>query len=318
MARRTAPWTPEELALIERERQYWLGVGMKCGPLTADEKIALVEGAAKLYKRAGRQPVKTEIVTGPRAAHELIRKWQGRPITKDDPLTYEPTWFWGQHEAYWIGWYRTAQKLGVEFTAEQEERLAEMETMTIGGWWWPFENGCVIMGRPDALHMEEFRPTRFRLHNAEGPALAYPDGYKLYAWHGVRVPEAVIITPREEITIQQVHGESNIEIRRVWMARMGLDRYIVESKAKQEQADDYGTLYRIPLDRDRSMCVVKVINGTPEPDGEGREDCIKLADGEWYKVYWLRVPSTMRTAREAVAWTYFKDRPEEYAPQIRT
>ena len=35
----------------------------------------------------------------------------------------------------------------------------------------------------------------------------------------------------------------------------------------------------------------QVVNGTPEPDGT-------------YKHYFLQVPPTMRTPREAVAWTY--------------
>ncbi len=37
--------------------------------------------------------------------------------------------------------------------------------------------------------------------------------------------------------------------------------------------------------------MVKVVNSTPEPDGSRRE-------------YFLRVPPTVRTAREAVAWTF--------------
>src|SRR5258708_19796990 len=37
--------------------------------------------------------------------------------------------------------------------------------------------------------------------------------------------------------------------------------------------------------------MIEVINRTPEPDSS-------------FKHYWLRVPPTMRTAREAVAWTF--------------
>jgi hypothetical protein len=40
-----------------------------------------------------------------------------------------------------------------------------------------------------------------------------------------------------------------------------------------------------------SWTAVEVANGTPEEDGSRKR-------------YFLRVPSRMRTAREAVAWTY--------------
>jgi hypothetical protein len=50
--------------------------------------------------------------------------------------------------------------------------------------------------------------------------------------------------------------------------------------------------------------MVKVVNSTPKPDGT-------------YKDYFLRVPPTVRTAREAVAWTFDLD-PTVYAPVLET
>jgi len=47
-----------------------------------------------------------------------------------------------------------------------------------------------------------------------------------------------------------------------------------------------------------------VTNATPEPDGTVRQ-------------YVLRVPPTMTTAREAVAWTFGMDA-EEYEPQMES
>lgn len=61
--------------------------------------------------------------------------------------------------------------------------------------------------------------------------------------------------------------------------------------------DDYGVL----CERADGRKFVRVINSTPEPDGS-------------YRDYWLSVPSNMRRAREAIAWT-FGLREEEYAPE---
>jgi hypothetical protein len=50
--------------------------------------------------------------------------------------------------------------------------------------------------------------------------------------------------------------------------------------------------------------VVCVTNKTPEPDGT-------------YKKYFLRIPPTISTAKEAVAWT-FEQQTEEYMPGQET
>jgi hypothetical protein len=50
--------------------------------------------------------------------------------------------------------------------------------------------------------------------------------------------------------------------------------------------------------------MVEVINATPEPDGSRR-------------TYFLAVPPTVRTAREAVAWTFGLDE-LDYEPSRET
>lgn len=50
--------------------------------------------------------------------------------------------------------------------------------------------------------------------------------------------------------------------------------------------------------------MVEVVNATPEPSGECKD-------------YWLRVPPGMRTAHEAVAWTWGKTE-AEYNPVVQT
>jgi hypothetical protein len=69
-------------------------------------------------------------------------------------------------------------------------------------------------------------------------------------------------------------------------------------------ADQFGTLYRAPMEGDEDLVMVSVINSTPEPDGSNKN-------------YMLRVPPEMQTAREAVAWTFGEDA-AAYAPAIET
>jgi hypothetical protein len=86
--------------------------------------------------------------------------------------------------------------------------------------------------------------------------------------------------------------------------RYGRARFLTESGAAQIHADDFGILYRKEVTGDEPIVMVKVINATPDPAGT-------------FKDYFLRVPPTMRTAREAVAWTFEKEA-DAYAPAVQT
>jgi hypothetical protein len=195
----------------------------------------------------------------------------------------------------------------VPITAEQDARLGEFEALAQSGWWlWPFEHGAVLLARPSVCRMEEAAPGRWRLHADDGPALAWPDGWAIHAWHGIRVPASVIERP-ETITAEAIAAERNAEVRRAMIERIGWERYLTMSHATTVQADDYGTLLQLPAlpEEDEPLLLVRVTNSTPEPDGSHRD-------------YLLRVPPAVTSAREAVAWTFGVERPEDYVPEVET
>jgi hypothetical protein len=167
------------------------------------------------------------------------------------------------------------------------------------GWYWPFTGLCLLTER----HTELRRDARGRLHSPDAAAVVYPDGWSIYAWHGVRVADAIILHP-ESITVATIQAERNAEIRRVLLERYGFDRYLTDSGALPLHADETGTLYRCELAGDEPLVMVSVRNRTPEPDHS-------------FKQYQLRVPPTMQTAREAVAWTFAMDA-DQYRPAVET
>ena len=142
-----------------------------------------------------------------------------------------------------------------------------------------------------------------RPHSADGPSHRWRDGWELYYWHGVRVTRQIVMEPHT-IAIDQVRAEENAEVRRVMIERMGYERYLRESNATLAHEDRYGKLWRAPRPDDTDIVMVEVINSTPEPDGSRNR-------------YMLRVPPTIKTAHEAVAWT-FGGEPQWYRPQIET
>jgi hypothetical protein len=95
----------------------------------------------------------------------------------------------------------------------------------------------------------------------------------------------------------------------------GYGRYMNDMGGAMVHEDEAGRLWRLkPRERPAprlmgikrhmlrpqpdDIAVVEVVNATAEPDGS-------------HKTYWLRVPPEMRTAKQAVAWTYGMT-PEQY------
>jgi hypothetical protein len=158
---------------------------------------------------------------------------------------------------------------------------------------------CLLSSRPIRVRMDaEERP-----HAVDGPAVAFPDDYAIWAIHGVQVPEPVAVRP-ESLTVAAVDGEANVEIRRVMIERMGADRFLRESGTEPVHEDETGQLFRREVADDEPLVYVRVVNSTVEPDGSR-------------KVYFLRVPPFVRTAREAVAWTFGLG-PSDYGPERET
>lgn len=201
---------------------------------------------------------------------------------------------YGQHDAGWLSSYRYLYEV-CGLVKETEKFSGLWALAQNAGWAIPHRNICWVSERHHTLRRDE----QNRLHCLTGPAIAYPDGWKIYAINGVRVPEFVVETPRD-ITVNIIQRENNIEVRRIMIEQYGTSRYVIDAGAKPIHADNYGTLYRIEQANDEPLVMVKVINSTPDPDGH-------------YKSYFLRVPPDMTKAQEAVAWT-FGLRAEDYSP----
>jgi hypothetical protein len=184
-------------------------------------------------------------------------------------------------------------------------------------WWWPYEGIVIASERHSVVKIDGAG----RLHCQDGPAVAYADGYGLWAWNGVRVEREVIEQP---ITVEQIENEKNAEVRRVMTERYGLEKYIQDCGAEEVQKDDFGTLWRKRVPNDEPILMVQVVNSTAEPDGTSKD-------------YFLRVDPQCRpiirtddepggrllgepqklTARNAVAST-FGMKGAEYRPLIQT
>jgi hypothetical protein len=153
-------------------------------------------------------------------------------------------------------------------------------------------------------HLILSRDDRGRLHDSGGPAVLWPDGFAIYAWHGTRVTRDLICNP-ETLDPTAVLSEPNAEKRRVMIERIGYERLVRSLRMKPVAKDKTGRLWRIDLPLpDEPLLIVEVENATKEHDGSRKR-------------YFLRVPPDIRKPHEAVAWT-FGVSPDENAPDEQT
>ena len=129
----------------------------------------------------------------------FVLKYDGGVITQDLMNIR-----WGPDP--WISWCDSFSRLG--FDASRLKPYLDMEKVC--GWYILTEHQAIISAKPEHIHLDE----RGRLHCETGAAIRYPDGFSVYAIHGVRLPEKVVVSP-ESITIPEIEAEENAEVRRI-------------------------------------------------------------------------------------------------------
>jgi hypothetical protein len=154
------------------------------------------------------------------------------------------------------------------------------------GWVVPNREVCWLVDRPDVLKLDALG----RLHAADGPALRFRDGWSRFIWKGIPVSGS-LIESSSALTPRMIDRERDPVLRRCMIEILTPQRYIAMGGAARVAQDETGVLWRKLWWGFDAWAAVEVVNGSPEPDGS-------------FKHYFLQVPPTMRTAREAVAWTY--------------
>jgi hypothetical protein len=122
-------------------------------------------------------------------------------------------------------------------------------------------------------------------------------------WRGVPIDERIAFRP-ETITPGEILDETNVELRRVLLECMGYANFLQQAGAEvlDRDSDPGGErqLLRVPFQNDEDLVCVSVLCPST-----GRQ-------------YVVRVPPTMRTCHQAVAWVAGYDNPDDYQPIVET
>jgi hypothetical protein len=88
--------------------------------------------------------------------------------------------------------------------------------------------------KPHAIHRNE----NGRLHKDGAAAVEYSDGWGVYALNGIRMKSDYILTPAEKLAPETVLQESNVDVRRELIRKIGIERML--SKLPHKVLDKRG------------------------------------------------------------------------------
>ena len=208
----------------------------------------------------------------------------------------------GQHEAGWLSFYRFFRdECGL---VEQTEKLSGLwELAKSCGWVLPYKNICFASDRHATCKLDG----NGRIHSEVGPAVAYRDGFAIYAWHGTRVP-AGWIESKATVSPKDVLGHTDGNVRAAGIQIVGWARLLSELSAsvvdRHPEGMAGGELLAVPKNR-------------IEPGARGTLKLLRAACPRNGDIV-FRVPDEIATAHAAQAWS--RGLPPELfqLPAIRT
>ena len=176
----------------------------------------------------------------------------------------------------------------------QEEWSLFQALVSNCGWIFAFDKVCYVCDRPRILSFD----SQQRLHAEGSPAIQFADGFSVYAYHGVSLPEKYGKVHPQQWRSEWLLSEDNAELRRVLIQGIGYDRICQELAA-------------VELDSWQEYTLLKIDNNV---DVEAIY-LLKMTCPSTGYVHILRVPPDVSSAREAICWVNWGIDPEEFAVQ---
>lgn len=147
-------------------------------------------------------PERVEICASPFAALKLANELD--PAGKHTTTDYT-----GFGDGGWLSFYDYFHRIGVLKDDEVTDLLALVEFRKVA-WDTILFDGCaIVVARPIAIRTDD----EGQLHAAGAPCIEWSDGEKDFSWHGMWVPERIVMDPRS-YTLAEYTAISNTEERR--------------------------------------------------------------------------------------------------------
>ena len=161
------------------------------------------------------------------------------------------------------------------------------------GWIFAFEDVCCVCDRPSKLSLD----SEDRLHAEGESAIEFADGYKLYSYHGVTLPEKYGQIHPNQWEARWILEEENAEVRRALIQGIGYARICSQLQAAE-------------LDSWQEYTLLKIDNADVEPIY-----LLKMTCPSTGHIHALRVPPDVESAQEAIRWVNWDIDSEDFLVQ---
>lgn len=222
-----------------------------------------------------------------------------------------PPVFTSQSCAIYFTWLDFAKSV-LNLPLDNEQFQAYRDIVRECGWIFAWDNTCVICNRPRKISLDNEN----RFHAEGEAAIKFEDGFKIYALHGVILPEKYGTIKPESWSSQWLLSEENAELRRILIQEIGYEKICEELEAikidswreyellKFEIYDDWTNVNNNVFTRNSADL------NDPEPIF-----LIKMTCPSTGKIHALRVPPHIQSAREAIKWANWDIDPEDFTTE---
>ncbi|MEH2262878.1 DUF6745 domain-containing protein [Nostoc sp.] len=242
---------------------------------------------------------------------KIYDKLHDQPGTKSHNRIRKRLWFFlikSLHShignVYWKSWQpdKNATVVSVHdfyfkvlnFNHDVKQFQYYQSLITECGWIFAFEKVAIICDRPLHLRFDNEN----RLHAEGEPAIEFTDGYSLYSYHGVTLPEKYGKIHPQQWQANWLLTEENAELRRVLIQGIGYARICQELQAIELDTWQEYTLLKIDADVDEEAIYL-----------------LKMTCPSTSFIHTLRVAPNMKSAREAIRWVNWGVDPETFGVQ---
>jgi hypothetical protein len=161
---------------------------------------------------------------------------------------------------FWSGYFSIYDYCNKELNIKfKNQKLWEMylECSKLG-LVYPFEYFVVISEKPTEIHFNKNKV----LHNEKGMSVKYADGFGVYSLNGVMVSKEIVETKAEDLDSNLVLKETNVEVRREIIRKIGVERLIqkLNCKSLDKWSDGIYELLEIPLSNNERRVYLKMRN----------------------------------------------------------
>jgi hypothetical protein len=232
MAEMITKMTDEQVKMMDVYRDKYIQLGFSTSKFTKEEATDIVNDLYVSVLNLAK-PEKVLVYPSPKAVWDYIQKEIGQKIDFVWPYLS------GSLDVNVFAFYDFCiEVLGVKIEDDLLKKYQCWKRTHILGLIFPFDDVCIISEKPEVYHRKGNV-----LHCDNGPAIRFADGFSVWILNGVRMKKDYVETPWDKLDVKVIMKETNAEVRRELVRKVGIERIVSELGATTlDSKDDYELL----------------------------------------------------------------------------